>query len=306
MSHKFALIENVSFKFENDLNVVTKDNLKLRFDNGVKFFDFSGTKDLFTQMNKIMGTNMLELINCSYDKTTVIQSAYIENDTCTDQKIIFFKRKLNVDDSYTFLEFNPENPDIYQYESITKDDLVDILYNKHIHNGIISYADGNIENIEYTYIDNKDDDTYGSIMYKRNGSLYSIKYLNLVSIMQNLKNDSDNNQSENIDEGAFNEKIQEKITQLECTHIYGPLDFSLGTFNCYYPFIGNQHNDTVTNLLGREIHGNVLITLETCLNNDERLLNLDNVLFDSIVKTIKKPNFKPKNRHYFNIYHELL
>jgi hypothetical protein len=247
---------------------------------------------------------MLELINCLYDKTTIIQSAYIENDTSLHQKIIFFKRKLRIDDSYTFLEFNPEIPDLYEYEDITQDDLVNILYNKYVHTGIILYANGSIENIEYTYNESENDNTYGNIVYKRqNNTTHSAKYLHLINIMQNLKDD---NNGENVDENEYHAKMEEKMNDLQCTHLYNQKDFGLGTFNCYYPIFGEQPNAIMSKLLNEQVYGNVVVTLETYLNNDERLLNLDVLLFESIMKTISIPNFVPKNKHYFNIYHELL
>lgn len=304
MSHKFALIENVSFKLLNNFDELRKEKLQSHFDNGVTYHNFSDTIDLFSQMNKIMGSNMLELINCSYDKNTVIQSAYIENDTSLHQKIIFFKRKLRIDDSYTFLEFNPENADLYEYEDITRDDLVNILYNKYVHTGIILYSNGYMENIEYTYNENDNDNTYGNITYRRqNDSTHNAKYLHLINIMQNLKDDTPD---ENVDESLYKEKMEEKMNELQCTHLYNQRDFSLGTFNCYYPIFGEQLNEIMSKLLNDKVYGNVIVTLETRLNNDERLLNLNTTLFESIVKTISVPNFVPKNKHYFNIYHELL
>lgn len=304
MSHKFVLIENVSFKLDNDFQNITRDSLQSRFNTGVTYYDFNGTVDLFRQMNQIMGSTMLELINCSYNTNTVIQSAYIENDTSTHQKIIFFKRKLRVDDSYTFLEFNPELPDLYEYEDITRDDLVDMLYNKYVHSGIILYSNGDMENIDYVYNDNANDTMYGTILYKKQNNItYSAKYLHLINIMQNLKDESTN---DTVDESQYSAKMEEKMNELQCTHLYNQRDFGIGTFNCYYPVFGEQPNQLMSGLLNDQVYGNVIITLETRLNNDERLLNLDTMLFQSIMNTIKNPNFVPKNKHYFNIYHELL
>lgn len=304
MTHKFVLIENVSFKLDNDFQNITRDSLKSRFNTGVTYYDFNGTLDLFRQMNQIMGSTMLELINCSYDTNTVIQSAYIENDTSTHQKIIFFKRKLRVDDSYTFLEFNPELPDLYEYEDITRDDLVNMLYNKYVHTGIILYSNGNVENIEYMYNLNENDSTYGTILYRRQSNItYSAKYLHLINIMQNLKDESTN---EAVDESEYNKKMEDKMNELQCTHLYNQRDFGIGTFNCYYPVFGEQSNQIMSKLLNDNVYGNVIVTLETRLNNDERLLNLDQTLFQLIMNTIQNPNFVPKNKHYFNIYHELL
>lgn len=304
MSHKFVLIENISFKLDNNFQNISKNEIQSRFDTGVTYYDFDGTLDLFKQMNKLMGNNMLELINCSYDTTTVIQSAYIENDTSIHQKIIFFKRKLRVDDSYTFLEFNPESPDLYEYEDMTIDDLVNILYNKYVHTGIILYSNGNMENIEYIYDDNENDTMYGTILYKKNSSVInSAKYLHLINIVQNLKDESSDDK---LDELKYNSKIEEKMNELQCTHLYNQKDFKIGTFNCYYPVFGEQPNSIMSELLNEQVYGNVIITLETRLNNDERLLNLDTKLFQLIMNTIKNPNFVPKNKHYFNIYYELL
>jgi hypothetical protein len=303
MSHKFVLIENVSFKLNNDFQNISRDEIQNRFSSGVTYYTFNGTLDLFRQMNQIMGSTMLELINCSYDTNTVIQSAYIENDTSLHQKVIFFKRRLRVDDSYTFLEFKPELPDLYEYEDITQEDLVNMLYNKYIHNGVILYSNGDLENIEYIYNDSNDS-SYGTIVYKRqNGTLHSAKYLHLINIMQNLKDETTN---DNVDESTFNAKMQEKMNDLSCTHLYNQKDFGIGTFNCYYPIFGEQPNQVMSKLLNEQVYGNVIITLETRLNSDERLLNLDVLLFQAIMNTIKNPNFVPKNKHYFNIYHELL
>lgn len=304
---KFALIENVSFKIDDMLENISKTSLSSRFETGVTYCDFNGTLDLFQKVNNIIGKNMVEIDNCSYDKTCVIQSMYIENDTSLHQKIIFVKRKLRIDDSYTFLEFNPDLPDIYEYEDITPDDLINLLYNKYVHTGIILYPSGQTETIEYMYNDPQNssyDPSYGSIVYKRsNGSIHSIKYLHLINIMQNLEDDSPDKK---VDESVFHKKMEEKMNEFKCTHLYNQRDFSIGTFNCYYSIFGEQQNQIMSKLLNDNVYGNVIITLETRLNGDERLLNLDSKLFEVILNTISNSKFVQKNKHYFNIFYELL
>ena len=79
-----------------------------------------------------------------------------------------------------------------------------------MHNGIIICSDGTIQNIEYIYSnsDIHDNDTYGKIVYRLpNGDVKSIKYLNMVNIMQNLK---DSNKDDDQFEKQFSAKIEEK------------------------------------------------------------------------------------------------
>lgn len=300
---KFALVKNVSFKLENNLNEISKDEIRTRFNTGVEYYEFDGTKDLFQQMNQLMGCgSMLELINCAYDSESVIQSVYTENDTNTEQKVIFFKRKIRVGDSYTFLEFDPNAQDLYQYENITQEDLTNLLYNKRVNTGILLCADGNVDQIEYL-LNDAIDDNYGSIQYfDKSKIMQNAKFLHLINIMQKLKDET----NDTIDETTFNERMNEQMDKFNCTHLYNQRDLGFGIFNCYYPVFGSQINHTMSRLLGEQVYGDVIITLETNLNNDERLLNLDTKLFQLILETISNPNFVPKNEHYFNIYYELL
>jgi hypothetical protein len=306
MSNKFAFIQNIPLNLENDLSNINKLDIRNRFNEGVTFHDFTGTEDLFKQIYQLMGNNMLEIINSSYDSQTVTQAVYIENDSHMHQKMIILKRNLRQDDSYTFLEFQPNLPELYEYVNVTYDDLVEMVYQKYVHCGIIVNSNGSVHNIDYIYKDDINDPNYGNIIYKKctEDSLHEIKYLHLINIMQQLK-DGYSNENEEMDSDKFNKLLEDKMNELNCTHLYSQRDFSMGTFNCYCPVFGENKNEIVSKILGDTVGGNVIITLETKLNNDERLLNLSDTLFQSILQTIQNSNYVPKNKHYFNIYHEL-
>lgn len=306
MTHKFAFIENVSLSLDSDLEKINNTDIRSRFNDCVTFYDFDGTKDLFTKIHSLMGNYMLEIVNGTYNENTLTQVIYVENDNTVHDKMIVIKRKIRQDDSYTFLEFTENGTDIFEYDDVNYDELVNMIHQKYVHSGIIVNADNSIDQIEYVYIEDKNDQNMGTISYKiqNKNEIHNTKYLHLINIMQGLK-DSSKKEDDDINMTEYNKIIDEKMNAFQCTHLYNQKDFKLGIFNFYSPVFGTDKNEIASNLLEDNIYGNVIITLETKLNNDERLLNLNDDLFQSILKTIKNSDFLPKNKHYFNIYNEL-
>jgi hypothetical protein len=298
---KFALLKNVSFNF-SEKDVLSKEFLESHLDGKVFFHDFTGTKDLFEKMHTHLGKCMVEILNCKYDETYLLQAFYPENSsTEVHENLVIVKRKINEKDSYTFLEFDSSNPttDVYIYCDVLLDDLLDVLESKYNHKGIIVRSDNSVDNIAFYDKYNKDNHSGELKITKTDGTTNTYKYISINSIVSKHEND-------NLSPEEFSKVLQEHIDSTESNYLYAQRDFGLGILNCYYQIIGIIKNDTISKLISDEIYGDVVVGLENNLNDDSRILNLDKELFEKIIKLTQMTNFSPKNEYFCNIYKELL
>jgi hypothetical protein len=298
---KFALLKNVSFNF-SETEVLSNELLESHLDGKVFFHDFTGTADLFEKMHSHLGKCMVEILNCKYDETFLLQAFYSENSTTeVHENLIIVKRKINENDSYTFLEFDSNNPstDIYTYYDVLLNDLYDVLKGKYNHKGIIIRSDNSISDVVFYDKYNKDNHSGELKITKTDGSIDTYKYISINSIVSKHEND-------NLSPEEFSKVLQEHIDSTESNYLYAQKDFGLGILNCYYQMIGIVKNDTISKLIGDEIYGDVIVGLENNLNDDSRILNLDKILFEKITKLTQITNFTPKNEYFCNIYKELL
>lgn len=298
---KFALLKNVSFNF-SETDVLSNEFLESCLDGKVFFHEFEGTTDLFEKIHTHLGKCMVEILNCKYNETHLLQAFYPENTPGeVHENLVIVKRKINENDSYTFLEFDYSNPstDIYTYCDVLLIDIIDILNSKYNHKGVIVHSDNSINNI--IFYDKYNKETYSGELKitKSNGSVDTYKYISINSIVSKHEND-------NLSPEDFSKVIQEHIDRTESNYLYAQRDFGLGILNCYYQMIGIMKNDTISKLIGDEIYGDVVVGLENNLNDDSRILNLDKGLFDKIIKLTQIENFAPKNQYFCNIYKELL
>jgi hypothetical protein len=128
-----------------------------------------------------------------------------------------------------------------------------------------------------------------------------LEYLNVKNIMHRL---NEKNQG-NINESDFSNILSQKLDSSGAHYIYSQMDISVGLLNCYYETIGLSKNNIVSELLGTDVYGDVIIGLENHLNDDNRILTMDTNIFNKILKFTKNKNFKVKNEYFCNIYYEL-
>jgi hypothetical protein len=323
---KFALLKDFSFSFKNDYESLKLCKICESLDGKIEFVEFGDTLDFITKVTSVMGNCILEVLNCSYDHEYLIQAFYLENDSSVHEKLIMVKRKIMENDTYTYAEFDPKDPktDVFQYLNITTDDIANIIRSKYINKGVLVSASGNVQSVEY--IDSYDDSSdSGTLAVMKNDNAYDIKYLNIKNIMQ-----KSNENNEKLGESDFSSLVEKKLDSTEATYIYSQMDASIGLLNCYYETVGMNKNAIISQMLGSDICGDVLLGLENHLNDDSRILSLTPELFSKIFEIVKSKDekskdekskegkskegkskegkakeVKVKNEHFYNIYYEL-
>ena len=175
---KFALLTNVSFKFGDDIksfDSFDKTKIEKYLDGKISFHEFNGTKDLFIKTQEIIGKGTWELENCHYDKNTLTQALYFNtSNNMQHEKLIIIKRKIHDKDTYTFLDFDVNKSDNYEYFDITLSDIVSIIRSKHIRKGLVIYANGKIDEVEL--LDTQVDNITGRILISPNTSVEYLYY----------------------------------------------------------------------------------------------------------------------------------
>ena len=301
---KFALIQQLSFNLINDNKKIDAhtsipDNFfDLKIRDNVKFYEFKNSTDMFTSMHEFFGKSMLEVINCDYDDKVLLQAVYLQNTTAEVHKnIIVVKRQILNNDTYTFAEYNEVlNIDPYVYLDVEENDIVNILKHKCVNHGIILKSNKTIKNLEYS--DDHDTHTHTGILkvnYENNK--HNIKYLNIHGMANTTNEDSSSDE--------FQKKIETAVNKYEIGYLYNQVDFSIGLLNCYYQMLGTEKNEIMSEILNADVYGDVIIGLENYLNDDNRILKLDDKLFCLILNFIKEKNYNAKNQNFFNIYYEL-
>lgn len=291
---KLALLKKVSFN--------VNDGEILSLNDKVNYSDFLGTLNLFHKINEILGNVMIEVQNCSYDDTHLIQAFFIEDNKCeVHDNIILVKRLINENDSYTYLSETPmnwETFDPYTYCDVTNEDVELILRRKNELKCVIVKTSGEIDNV-FCRIKYNDDNKTGTISVKtEKGNKKEFSYLN-IPLLCNTENEN----------GKSSDEIDALITKTtdECMtdFFYSQYNFSMGLLNCYSPIFGKEKNETVSKLFGMDFYGDIIINLENNLNEDERLLDMNSELFNKIKNVFNKSDVNFKNKLFCNIYYEL-
>lgn len=295
---KLGLLNQVSFSATH-----MQDNLNTLHEN-ITFLEFNGTLDLFHKINEILGNNMIEVQNCSYDEKYLIQAFVTENNVSNvHDKIILVKRLINDNDSYTFLGYDSEslkNKDDFTYLDIEKSDVELILKRKSSLKYVIVTMDGKLENVECSI--SQEDKNIGNItIIKSDSNKKSFKFINIPC----LCSDDDNKKTPEETNDIITKKIENITATNQIDFYYSQHSFCMGILNCYSPMFGIEKNERVSNLFGVDFYGDILIGLENNLNDDDRLLDIDDVLFNKIEKIFNKSNPNTKNKLYCNIYYEL-
>lgn len=306
---KLALLKNVSFdpfgdKLLTDTSFIFDNkNYELYISDKLEYHEFENSKDLFTKISTLIN-NSVEIFNCYYDKEYLIQSFYINTESIGYENILFVKRKININDSYTFLEFSETSEiDLYNYVDITMSDLVKIFKNKYVINGVLVKSNGEIKDVEFIR-DYSNDSNIHSIIFNETSELSdnSLKYLDVKNIINKIYSD---NSITDHDE-SINKIMQEEINKHSLNYIYTQKNIDFCILDYYAQIIGFDKNNIMSELLKDDIYGDIIINLENSLDDDHRILNTNSDLFLNMYNCIKSKVFKRKNNLYFNIFYEFL
>ena len=289
---KFALLKNFSFNpfVDADIPYLFDDsNYKNYLEDKIEFVNFDNITDLINSISIIINNN-IEIFNAYYDDKYLIQSFYYDDpESSMFEKMVFVKRKIQKDDSYTYIGHEYDD-DFYEFLDVTIDDLVKIFKNKYIINGVKIMATGQIYNIQY--IKNKTNSKYCEILHF-NG-IPSLKYLDISHIVNTYSDDK------------INDKITKYTAKYSSEYIYIQKHIDFCILDMYSESSGIVKNEIASLLISDTIYGDVIINCQNILNEDKRILYTDKDLIINIINVIKSKSLKIKNNNIFNIYYELL
>jgi len=281
-----VLLKNVSFDVKND------EDIEMNLKNSFEIHTYKTTMDLFKLMQSLLGEGLIQIINCEYDDKTVIQACYLDKKLSDDElhkNMLFYKRKINENDTYTFMNYETTN---YNYVDVSIDDIKQILQNKFKHKGVIVTFDGDLIDVEYSQFVNPNENV-GTMKIKGIKEDYykEFKYY-LVSNMH------DKFEDENFESLLSNELMKENTEFVE-----DKLNLNICALNLYYKLTDTKCNDTISKLRNAKICGDVLVGLENIHNDDDRIFNLNSETFEKLLKFDINTN-KSKNSCFCNVYYE--
>jgi hypothetical protein len=289
---KFALLKNINFDPFTGAEpsfLFNEQNYKNYFEDKLEFIDFDDVSNLFVQIGSIINNNV-EIFNSYYNDKYLIQSFYYNNPELSHfDKMIFVKRELQKDDTYTYIG-HEHDIGFYNFLDVTLDDLVKIFKNKYIINGVKIMATGHIYDIQY--VKNKTLSKYYETLHF-NG-IPSINYLDVLSIVNKYP------------DNKINDKIMKysRIYLPEYSYIQKNIEFCV--LDIYTETSGSIKNDIASLLIGDDIFGDVILNCQNVLNDDTRILYTNKKLIINIINGLKSKNLKSINKNLFNIYHEFL
>jgi hypothetical protein len=324
---QIAIMRNITFNYNMNFVDLSEENIKNKILDSVEFYTITCTMDLFNILQSEYQTNScFEITNCLYTKDTLIQSFHIDTNPKND--FILVKRKINNDDSYTYIDFD-QDFDKFEYLPLELSDVIQIIRSKYISIGIYISADNDIHEIEY--INRWESKDISSLLYRnlntnlndQDNNDKNIMYLNLPRILIENKKSIENPQiAEQEDTNIINNinninnveiEIEQRIHNLlssnsEINYIYNQQQTPCGLINCFNTIFGHKKNQIMSDILNTDIYGDVLVGLENNFNNSDDILNLNKNLFIKIIEVLSdKTNKKHiKNKHFYNIYYELL
>jgi hypothetical protein len=298
------------------------EKLEEKYNSALSYHEFDGTLGLYKTLHSLLGNGLFDVEHCYYDKNILIEAIYIDN-TASDtfDKLVVVKRKIHENDTYTFCEFDPKIPEVdkYEYESVELSDIVKIIRNKYIVNGVMVRANGEMQNITYLSKTEEDGQYVEKMVVKVGDTEKTIRYLNIVNIMRELCEKEQLEQQQQLEKDQLEQQqltikneehididkiLADKLNESEASHLHMKRDAGLGIFNCYCQANGTVKNDMISNYIKEDIYGDVILGFENKMDNDERLLNLTVDLFKKIYALTNE--FRVRNKNYCNVYYELL
>lgn len=289
---KFALLKKVSFN-------VTNNNIGLYLSDKVSFHEFNGTINLFQEIHKLLGNKMIEILNCDYNETHLLQAFFLENtEDDVYENIIITKRKINENDKYIYTtETELIKNDEFTHCDVTFEDIERIMLRKCNTHGIQIEDDGTLTNVIFN-VEYNHTNHCGTLNITIDDVSQSIKFLNYPSLIKYHEND-------NLSSEQLSSLVSNKIIETDSQYFYTQKEFGLGLLNCYCPIYGENKNEIMSCLLSEDICGNTFVGLENHLNDDSRILPLNINMLHKIIKFIKTKNHKQKNSFFCNIFYEL-
>lgn len=289
---KLALLKKVSFN-------VTDSNVSLYLADKLSFHEFNGTIDLFQKINSLLGNGMVEILNCDYDETYLMQAFFLENtEEDVYENIIITKRKINKNDNYIYTtDKELRTNDQFEHHDVTIEDIERVILRKYQINGVQIEDNGTMTDIKYNITYNHEEHT-GNLNVTIDGYSQSLKFINYPSLVKIHEKD-------NLTSEQFSKMVSDKIIDTNAQYFYTQKEFGLGLLNCYCPLFGHEKNEIMSKLLSENICGTSYLGLENHLNDDNRVIPLNSVMIDKILKFMSTPNFKQKNGSFCNIFYEL-
>lgn len=274
-----------------------KSNISKSID--IKSHTISSTKDLIIKLGQIMqitSTDILDVTNVWYDDKYIVQSIICEMRPLSQ---IYIKRVLEENDSYTFMDHPIDGPIDYQYQDLSEDDFLNIVYSFYVQKGLCIKTDGTMK--EIIHMITFTDDEYGKMEYKEDGITKEIKFVNMENVTRKFKEDDD------VDD--VQEKIKNLFENSGATHIYSKMHVGLGLLTNVTPYSALIINDKMSRLHSNEIWGDVYVGL--CDNNKStpKSIDLTRELFEKILNKRNILNQSYKNgtpdSSFCNIYKDI-
>ncbi len=254
---------------------------------------FPSLSDISDKSNNII----FDVENSYYNEDYILQSIILNDND--DQRIVV-KRKIPDDKfTYTFLEYNHDNPDFdFSYMDVTNTDLSLLFRKKFIHLGIC-IGEFDVSELQYIIDYNHDkNNNIGSFIYSNNEQKEhhdNILFLNALSIA-NADNTEDTENKLNA--------ILDNDKNIQFIYTYKKSNVC--ALGCIIPVIGHFKNNIASSLFGEDIWGECYLMLDDNINSDNTIIDLSKTLFDKIIYYQQHSDkLVRKNPHFFNIYREL-
>jgi hypothetical protein len=305
---KLAILKSVQFESKSSFEDVSNEILSKYLKDKVEYVAINNTLDMYHIIQNTFGRYKgVEVLNCFYNDKYIIQAINVDDDAeKIHGKIILVKQGIHDDFSYTFLKFNPNEPDSddHQYYDITENDVINVIRSRTVINGVYIPTDadvddngnisGNITNEDIITLKNESD--IGKILTKNLNK--ELIYLNISNIV---------NTNQKMDENEMDRIIEGKMNAYCANHFFMQIGLGFCILNCYYRTFGNKLNKLLSKLLKQNVFDDAIIFMQSSMNNDtETVLPLDPETFSKMVKLmITKKKITPKNKHFFNLYYEL-
>jgi hypothetical protein len=292
-----AILKLPEFVKKEKFSELTKDLILKELEGKVSFREFKNTHDLYFINNVIFGKVGIEISNCYYDDQYLIQTFNADSDFDQfHEYIIVVKRKIFDNDTYTFTEYNPQDPssDKYTYISVTEDDIVNILRKRNVYSAVLISEDGDVKNEEIIVL--KDSPDVGKILSKNQEK--EIVYLNVSNIV---------NANQKMTPEQLDDFLKEKINSYCADYFFIQVSLGFCILNCYYQSFANKKNETLSRLLGHDVFGDAIIFIQSATNDDnDTILHINKDFFQKLISlAFGGKKVKPQNKYFFNIYREL-